>query len=36
MNGELAKYGTDNVGVEYVGLRPFFRESFNGLENVLA
>jgi len=35
---ELAEDGTDDVGVEDVGLRAFFGECFDGLEdrNVLA
>ena len=36
MNSELAKDRTDDVGVEYVGLRPFFGETFDRLGNVLA
>lgn len=36
MDGELAKDGADNVGIEDVGLGAFFGEAFDRLGNALA
>lgn len=36
MDGELPKDGADDVGIEDVGLRAFFGETFDGLEAMLA
>ena len=35
VNCKLAEYGPDDVGVEDVGLRPFFGEAFDGLLEML-